>query len=57
VTSLTDDRAVLNVVTGEEGILSGLKQNSIHVGTSTISPSLSTRLGEMHSAHGSSYLH
>jgi 3-hydroxyisobutyrate dehydrogenase-like beta-hydroxyacid dehydrogenase len=56
VTSLTDDRAVLNVVTGEEGILSGLKQNSIHVGTSTISPSLSTQIGEMHSAHGCSYL-
>jgi 3-hydroxyisobutyrate dehydrogenase len=36
VTSLTDDSSVLNVVTGEEGILSGLKQNSIHVGTSTI---------------------
>jgi hypothetical protein len=56
VTSLTDDRAVLDLVTGEDGILSGLKQNSIHVGTSTISPSLSTQLGEMHSARGCSYL-
>jgi len=56
VTSLTDDHAVLDLVTGEEGILSGLKQNSIHIGTSTISPSVSTQLGEMHSARGSSYL-
>jgi 3-hydroxyisobutyrate dehydrogenase-like beta-hydroxyacid dehydrogenase len=56
VTSLTDDHAVLDLVTGEEGILSSLKQNSIHIGTSTISPSVSTQLGEMHSARGSSYL-
>ena len=56
VTSLTDDRAVLDLVTGEEGILSGLKPNTIHIGTSTISPSVSTQLGEMHSARGCSYL-
>jgi phosphoglycerate dehydrogenase-like enzyme len=47
VTSLTDDRAVLDLVTGEEGILSGLKPSTIHIGTSTISPSVSTQLGEM----------
>ena len=56
VTSLTDDRAVLDLVMGEEGILSGLKPNTIHIGTSTISPSVSTRLGEMHSSRGCSYL-
>ncbi len=33
VTSLTDDRAVLDLVSGEEGILSGLKPNAIHIGT------------------------
>jgi hypothetical protein len=47
-TSLTDDRAVLDLVIGEGGILSGLRQNTIHIGTSTISPSVSTQLGEMH---------
>lgn len=58
VTSLRDDRAVLDVVSGEEGILSGLQQqpNSIHIGTSIISPTLSTSLAEMHTAHGCSYL-
>ena len=56
VTSLTDDRAVLDLVTGEEGVLSGLRPNTIHIGTSTISPSLSTQLGEMHSTRGCSYL-
>ena len=60
VSSLRDDRAVLDVVSSEEGILSGLQQqqrpNRIHIGTSTISPALSTHLAEMHTAHGCSYL-
>src|SRR6187397_1770730 len=50
LTSLRDDRALLDVVTGEEGILSGLQSDRIHIGTSTISPFLSTRLAEMHHA-------
>lgn len=56
LTSVRDDRALLDLVTSEEGILSGLQPNKIHIGTSTISPSLSTRLAEMHHAHGCSYL-
>jgi 3-hydroxyisobutyrate dehydrogenase-like beta-hydroxyacid dehydrogenase len=56
LTSLRDDRALLDVVCGEEGILSGLQPDRIHIGTSTISPSLSTRLAEMHYSQGCSYL-
>jgi 3-hydroxyisobutyrate dehydrogenase-like beta-hydroxyacid dehydrogenase len=56
LTSLRDDRALLEVVNGEEGILSGLRPNRIHIGMSTISPSLSTRLADMHHARGCSYL-
>jgi 3-hydroxyisobutyrate dehydrogenase-like beta-hydroxyacid dehydrogenase len=56
LTSLRDDKALLEVVNGEEGILSGLRPNRIHIGTSTISPSLSTRLADMHRARGCSYL-
>jgi 3-hydroxyisobutyrate dehydrogenase-like beta-hydroxyacid dehydrogenase len=56
ITSLLDDRVVLDVVTGKEGILSGLAPNRIHVGTSTVSPSLSTQLAEMHATHNCSYL-
>ncbi|MGA9169726.1 MAG: NAD(P)-binding domain-containing protein [Nitrososphaeraceae archaeon] len=56
LTSLRDDRVLLDVVSGEEGILSGLQPNRIHIGTSTISPSLSTRLAEMHYSQGCSYL-
>ena len=56
LTSLRDDRALLDVVTGEEGILSGLQPNRIHIGTSTISPSLSNSLAEMHDAQGCIYV-
>jgi 3-hydroxyisobutyrate dehydrogenase-like beta-hydroxyacid dehydrogenase len=56
LTSLRDDRALLDVVNDEEGILSGIQSNRIHIGTSTISPSLSTRLAETHHAQDSLYL-
>jgi 3-hydroxyisobutyrate dehydrogenase-like beta-hydroxyacid dehydrogenase len=56
LTSLTDDNALLDVVTSEEGILSGFTSNKIHVGTSTISPSLSTKLAKIHDEQGSLYL-
>ncbi|HJT48275.1 MAG TPA: NAD(P)-dependent oxidoreductase [Nitrososphaeraceae archaeon] len=56
LTSLKDDAALLDVVNGEKGILSGLRPGTIHIGTSTISPSLSTTLDRMHDAQGSLYL-
>jgi 3-hydroxyisobutyrate dehydrogenase-like beta-hydroxyacid dehydrogenase len=56
LTSLRDDAALLEVVNGEKGILSGLRPGTIHIGTSTISPSLSTTLDRMHNAQGSLYL-
>ena len=56
LTSLRDDAALLDVVNGEKGILYGLRPGTIHIGTSTISPSLSTTLDRMHDAQGSLYL-
>jgi 3-hydroxyisobutyrate dehydrogenase-like beta-hydroxyacid dehydrogenase len=56
LTSLRDDEALLDVVNGEKGILNGLRPGGIHIGTSTISPSLSTVLDKMHSVKGSTYL-
>jgi 3-hydroxyisobutyrate dehydrogenase-like beta-hydroxyacid dehydrogenase len=56
LTSLRDDAAVLEVVNGEKGILSGLRPGTIHISTSTISPSLSTKLVQMHEKQGSLYL-
>jgi len=51
-----DHASVLDTVTGENGILAGMRANAIHIGTTTISPSLSTRLAALHAAHGSHYV-
>ena len=56
VTNLMDDASVLDTVNGENGILAGMRQGAIHIGTTTISPSLSTRLAALHAAHGSYYV-
>jgi len=56
VTNLMDDASVLDTVTGGEGILAGMRPGAIHIGTTTISPNLSTRLAAMHAAHGSHYI-
>lgn len=56
VTNLMDDASVLAVVTGPEGILAGMRPGSVHVGTTTISPKLSTRLAAMHAEQGSHYV-
>jgi 3-hydroxyisobutyrate dehydrogenase-like beta-hydroxyacid dehydrogenase len=56
VTNLMDDASVLETVTGENGILAGMRPNSIHIGTTTISPGLSTHLAALHEAQGSHYI-
>ena len=56
VTNLMDDASVLGAVSGEHGILAGMRPDAIHIGTTTISPSLSTRLGALHAAQGSHYV-
>lgn len=56
ITNLMDDASVIDTVNGESGILAGMRPDAIHIGTSTISPSLSTRLAALHAAHGSHYI-
>src|SRR5262249_32050955 len=56
VTSLMDDRSVLDTVTGQDGILAGMRPGAIHIRTTTISPSLSARLGKLHSERRSNSL-
>ncbi|ARG97152.1 oxidoreductase [Legionella micdadei] len=48
LTSLFDDDSVFDVVCGPEGLLAGLKQNAIHISTSTILPATSKKLTELH---------
>lgn len=56
VTNLMDDASVLGAMTGDDGILVGMRPGAIHIGTTTISPSLTSRLAEMHSTGGSHYV-
>ena len=56
VTNLMDDASVLGAVTGADGILAGMRPDAIHIGTTTISPSLSTQLAKMHAERGSHYI-
>ena len=56
LTCLMDDASVLDNVSGENGLLAGLRQGAIHVGTTTVSPACATRLAELHAAHGSHYV-
>ncbi len=56
ITSLMDDQSVLDVVTGDEGLLAGLRAGGIHIGTSTSSPRLGMHLAELHRAKGNEYL-
>src|SRR5580693_3769179 len=48
VTNLMDDASVLGAAVGENGIFAGMRAGAIHIGTTTISPSLSTKLAELH---------
>jgi 3-hydroxyisobutyrate dehydrogenase-like beta-hydroxyacid dehydrogenase len=56
VTSLMDDRSVLDIVTGEQGVLAGLKPGAVHIGTTTVSPGHAAHVAELHAAHGSYYV-
>jgi len=56
VTSLIDDRSILDMMTAGDGILAGLPRHGIHLGTTTISPQASTRVSELHREHGSHYV-
>jgi 3-hydroxyisobutyrate dehydrogenase-like beta-hydroxyacid dehydrogenase len=56
VTSLMDDKSVFDVISGDDGILAGIRGGAIHIGTSTISPGASTRCSGLHAVQGSHYL-
>lgn len=56
MTSLFDDESVLEVVGDKNGILEGLKQGAIHIGTSTILPSTSKKLTKLHDQKNTIYI-
>jgi len=56
ISSLADDASFRAVVSGPDGLLSGLRPGAIHIGTSTVSPGLSDELAGLHAAAGGRYL-
>ena len=56
ISSLFDDGSAKAVASEPDGILAGLRRGAVHIGTSTISPTLSDELGRMHAAAGRCYI-
>jgi len=56
VTSLMDDKSILDALHSEDGILAGLKPGSSHLCVTTISPDFADELTRIHSEHGSYYI-
>lgn len=56
ISSLADDASVRAIVSEQNGLLSGLRPEAVHIGTSTISPKLSDEIGRMHTEAGSHYI-
>ena len=56
LTCLMDDRSVLDSVTGKAGLLAGLRDGTIHIGTTTISPRCATQLAALHASKGHHYV-
>src|ERR1700722_8197765 len=53
---VANDQALLEITTGENGILKNVKKGCIHVSMSTISPQLSQALSAKHEEKGVSYV-
>jgi 3-hydroxyisobutyrate dehydrogenase-like beta-hydroxyacid dehydrogenase len=56
ITSLPDDDALAAVALAPDGLANVLPAGSVHISTSTISPSLSGRLTEEHARRGQDYV-
>jgi 3-hydroxyisobutyrate dehydrogenase-like beta-hydroxyacid dehydrogenase len=56
LTSLMDDQSVLDTVTGEKGVVAGLRPGGIHIDTTTVSPGHAAQIAELHAAHGTHYV-
>lgn len=56
ITSLMDDKSILDNVQAADGILAGMKPGAVHVCVTTISPACADQLAEIHRQHGSHYV-
>lgn len=56
ISSLADDNSARTIVSEQNGLLSGMRPGTVHIGTSTLSPKLSDELGAMHTVAGCHYI-
>ncbi len=56
ITMLSDDEALFEATNGENGFLSRMKKDAIHISMSTISPDTSRELYKTHKEQGSHYV-
>lgn len=56
LTSLMDDKSIMDNLQDDNGILSGMKSGAIHLCVTTISPECADQLNELHNAHGSHFI-
>jgi 3-hydroxyisobutyrate dehydrogenase-like beta-hydroxyacid dehydrogenase len=56
ITSLMDDRSVLDTLSGPDGVLAGLAPDAVHVGATTVSPRCTRQVAALHAAHGSQFV-
>ncbi len=55
-TMLADDNAVEDTVFGEDGMIAGLPNDAVHIGSSTVSVGLARRLAAAHADNGQAYV-
>lgn len=56
ITCVLNDQALMEIVDGKEGFLHALGKDKIHIGTSTVLPSTSKTLAQLHQRHGNVYI-
>ena len=56
ITSLMDDKSVLDVVQACDGMLAGMRPDAVHACVTTISPECADELESLHRGHGSFYV-
>jgi 3-hydroxyisobutyrate dehydrogenase-like beta-hydroxyacid dehydrogenase len=56
ITSLMDDKSILDVTVAPDGLLKGMRPGTVHACVTTISPSCADQLEQLHADHGSAYV-
>ncbi|CAF4753296.1 unnamed protein product, partial [Rotaria sp. Silwood1] len=56
ISCLFDDKSVFDIVQGENGLLAGIRKDSVHISTTTISPMAATQLTNLHQEKGVHYI-